>query len=125
MIHDVFIYTGSAIIIIWGIAHILPAKKVAAGFMPTSKDNLIIVLMEWVSEGLTLIFIGTLVACVYALGGIDNKAASSAVVLSSIMLFIMAFWTFLTGSKTAILPIKICPFVKIVVGVLFLVGLTI
>jgi hypothetical protein len=109
----------------WGVAHILPAKKILEAYKPASRDNLLIVLMTWVSEGLGLIFIGVLVASVYALGKGNNAAAAGAIVISSLMLLIMALWSFLTGAKTSILPMKICPFVKIGVGVLFLLGVTI
>jgi hypothetical protein len=38
------------------------------------------------------------------------------------MLIVMAIWTALTGARTPIIPIKICPFVKTIVAILFILG---
>jgi hypothetical protein len=38
------------------------------------------------------------------------------------MLIVMAIWTALTGAKTSNIPTKICPFVLMVVAILFLTG---
>jgi hypothetical protein len=35
-----------------------PTRAVAAGFEPVSLDNRRILVMEWIAEGVTLIFIG-------------------------------------------------------------------
>ena len=62
---DVLLYIGSTVILIWGIAHIVPTKSVVKGFGGISEDNIRIITMEWVAEGLTLCFIGLLVLLVY------------------------------------------------------------
>jgi hypothetical protein len=38
------------------------------------------------------------------------------------MLIVMAILTGFTGARTSIVPIKICPFVKTVVAILFFLG---
>jgi hypothetical protein len=38
------------------------------------------------------------------------------------MLVVMAVLTALTGARTKIIPIKICPFVKLAVAVMFVLG---
>jgi hypothetical protein len=119
---DILVYLGGAVITLWGIAHIAPTKSVVAGFGAISEDNRRIITMEWAAEGLTLSFIGLLVLLVTAVDGSQNSASLSVYRVSAAMLLVMAGWTLLTGARTSILPIKICPVVKTAVAVLFLVG---
>jgi hypothetical protein len=79
-------------------------------------------MMEWVAEGLTLCFIGLLVLLINILGGTTNNVSRIVFRISAGMLIIMAIWTALTGSRTSVIPIKICPFVKAAVAIMFLVG---
>ena len=61
MTPTVLLYLGSIVITLWGVSHIIPTKSVVAGFGTLSSDNYRIITMEWVAEGLTIIFIGLLV----------------------------------------------------------------
>jgi hypothetical protein len=119
---DVILYAGSIVILLWGVAHIVPTKSVVNGFGPISEDNKRIITMEWVAEGLTLCFIGLLVLFITILGG--SQAQVSIIVYRAVafMLLIMAGWTFFTGARTSIVPIKICPIVKTAVAILFFLG---
>ncbi len=122
MASDVLAYLGAAVITVWGIAHIAPTKGVVAGFGAISQDNRRIILMEWAAEGLTLAFIGLLVLLITAIHGSDDPVSLSVYRISGAMLLVMAVWTLLTGARTSIVPIKICPAVKTAVAVLFLVS---
>ncbi|MFC1926322.1 hypothetical protein ACFLWV_01050 [Chloroflexota bacterium] len=122
MASDIVLYIGSAVIIMWGIAHIIPTKPVVAGFGPISEDNKRIITMEWIAEGLTLCFIGLLVLLITALNGSENPAALNVYRISAIMLIALAGVSLFTGARTSIVPIKICPIVKTVVAVLFILG---
>jgi hypothetical protein len=122
IMNDILLYVGSAIIIVWGIAHIVPTRNVVNGFGQISADNKRIIIMEWVAEGLTLCFIGLLVLFVTVLENSQNDASLIVYRASAGMLIVMAIWTGLTGARTPIIPIKICPFVKIIVAVLFILG---
>ncbi|HWQ65785.1 MAG TPA: hypothetical protein VN372_02825 [Methanospirillum sp.] len=53
---EILIYLGSILAMIWGIAHIFPGKSVVSGFGQISEDNKKIILMEWLSEGLTFLY---------------------------------------------------------------------
>lgn len=117
------IYAGSGIIAIWGIAHILPVRSVVAGFGNISRDNQNILTMEWISEGLTLLFIGILATYVLYTGGVENPVSKIVILALAAMLFVFAGVTALTGARTALLPIKICPFVKTFVALLFITGI--
>ncbi len=122
MINDILLYVGSGVITLWGVSHIVPVKGVVDGFGPISVDNRRIITMEWVVEGLTLCFIGLLVLVVTLLGGSGNPVSIIVYRASAVMLLVMAGWTAVTGARTSIVPIKICPFVKGAVAVLFLLG---
>ena len=78
--------------------------------------------MEWTAEGLTLAFIGLLVLLITALHGSEDSVSLSVYRISAVMLLVMAVWTLMTGARTSIVPIKICPAVKTAVAALFLVG---
>ena len=120
MATDILVYLGSAIITAWGIAHIAPTRGVVAGFGAISQDNRQIILMEWAAEGLTLAFIGLLVMLITAIHGSENSVSLTVYRISAVMLLVMAGWTLMTGARTSIVPIKVCPAVKTAVAVLFL-----
>lgn len=122
MLNDILIYIGSVVIIIWGIAHIVPTKSVIAGFGPVSQDNKRIITMEWIAEGLTLCFIGLLAIFITATGGSQNPVSRNVYRASALMLIVMAVLTGVTGARTSVIPIKICPAVKTVVAILFFLG---
>jgi phosphoglycerol transferase MdoB-like AlkP superfamily enzyme len=122
MVNEILLYIGSAVITLWGIAHIIPTKSVVNGFGSISQDNKRIITMEWIAEGLTLCFIGVLVFLVTILTESQNQTALIVYRASAIMLLIMAGLTLFTGARTAVIPIKICPFVKTAVAILYLLG---
>ena len=122
IINEILLYIGAALITVWGIAHIVPTKSVVNGFGQISQDNKRIITMEWIAEGLTLCFIGVLVLLVTVFVGPQNPASHIVYWASAAMLVVMAILTASTGARTSILPIKICPAVKIAVAILFLLG---
>jgi hypothetical protein len=122
MTSEVLICAGSVIIMLWGIAHIYPVRNVVAGFGPVSMDNRRIITMEWVAEGLALLFIGILTSIVTYAGGLSNPVSIMVIRASAVMLLILAGLSAVTGAKTAILPMKICPFVKFACAMLLIAG---
>ena len=122
MSDTILLYLGAAILFVWGVAHIIPARNVVAGFGPLSEDNRINITMEWVAEGLALAFVGVLVALVTAAGGANDPVA--VVVVWAVVAFciLMGGWTFIAGRRSSILPIRLCPLVLAVVAVLLVVG---
>jgi len=117
----ILLYLGSGLTVIWGVAHIFPTKSVVQGFGEISIDNKRIITMEWITEGLALIFIGVLVAAVTVID--SSTAVSTAVYLiSAIMLLVMALLSLFTGFKVRFLPFKLCPFIFTASAVLILIG---
>ncbi len=124
MTSEIFVYAGSVIIIVWGFAHIAPVRQVVAGFGPISDDNRRIITMEWIAEGLFLVLMGLLALLVICAGGPRNPVSLLVIQALAIMLVVLAGLTALTGARTAIVPMKICPLVKIACALLFIAGVT-
>jgi hypothetical protein len=122
MVSDALLYAGSAIITLWGIAHILPTESVVNGFGQISQDNKRIITMEWIAEGLAMCFIGILVLFVALFDEAESDVSVIVYGESAVMLVAMAVLTALTGARTSIVPIKICPFVKLALATLFILG---
>ena len=122
MTNNFLLYIGSVLIFLWGVAHIIPTKSVVQNFGEISRDNKRIITMEWIAEGLMLVFIGMLVFFVTVLG--ENKSVTAIFVflVSAVTLFILALVSFFTGARTSITPMKLCPYIKILCGVLILIG---
>ena len=118
----VVLLVGSLIITVWGIAHLFPTRSIVNGFGPISVDNRRIIKMEWIAEGLTLCFIGVLVLLVTSFAGPRNLVSVLVYQAAAWMLVVMAVLTFVTGAKTSITPIKVCPLVKSIVAILLFMG---
>jgi hypothetical protein len=113
---------GSIIVLVWGIAHMVPTKSVVKGFGEISQDNKRILTMEWLAEGVALCFIGLLGLLVTFHG--DPAGFTATIVYRAIggALIAMAVIAGLTGARTSVIPIKICPVILGVAAILFLVG---
>lgn len=117
--NQVLVYVGSAIIIVWGIAHIIPTKNIVAGFGAISADNRKVIVMETIAEGATLIFLGVLPLLVTVL---SDQASTVVYLACAVMLLVMAVLTLLTGARTPVIWYKICPAVKTVVAALYFIA---
>jgi hypothetical protein len=105
-----FLYIGAGLTSLWGIAHLFPTKSVVEGFGEITLDNRRIITMEWIVEGVALIFIGLLVAMVTFIDPVSS--VSKAVYgLSIIGLVALAIVSVFTGYKIDFLPFKLCPFI--------------
>ena len=121
MLNQVLLYSGSAFIAFWGIAHLFPTKSVVSGFGEISVDNKRIITMEWIVEGIALIFIGSINATITAID--YTSSISLAIYLSSVIaLLVLAFVSFLTGFKISFLPFKLCPIIFITSAILITLG---
>jgi hypothetical protein len=121
MFGQILIYSGSAFILFWGIAHLFPTRSVVSGFGEISADNKRIITMEWIIEGIALIFIGAINAIVTAID--HTSTISLAIYLSSaVVLIVLAFVSLLTGFKISFLPFKLCPVIFITSAVLIILG---
>ncbi|MFH1852999.1 MAG: hypothetical protein ABIA75_11710 [Candidatus Neomarinimicrobiota bacterium] len=119
--NTVLLYLGVVIITLWGIGHLAPTRNIIAGFGDLSADNRRIITMEWIAEGLTLVFLGILVLLVNWLAP-DSVGALIATRAAAAMLLALAALSLFTGARTAVLPMKLCPAVKTLTALLFLIG---
>jgi hypothetical protein len=115
-------YVGSIMILVWGIAHLVPTRSVVNGFGAISQDNRRIITMEWVAAGIAMVFIGVLNLVVTASGQFLDPVALIVYRTSGIVLIALTVLSKLTGARTAIVPMKVCPYVQMAAGILFLVG---
>jgi len=120
--NSVLLYIGSGIIIFWGIAHIVPTWSVVKGFGEISPQNRRIITMEWLAEGLTLMFIGVLVVLITFYYDPTNVISQLAYRVCAGMLVLLALLTLLTGFRTKIIPMKLCPAVKILAATFLILG---
>lgn len=119
----IILYVGSIVIILWGIAHIvIPTRGIVQGFGPISIDNKRILTMEWIMEGLALIFIGALVILVTLFAGVENSASTLVYRSSGVMLGAMAGVSLFTGARTSIIPMKLCPPIFVSVAIVYWLG---
>lgn len=119
-VQAVLLYCGSIVIFSWGVGHLIPTRSVVAGFGQISRDNTRIITMEWILEGLTLCFLGVLVALAALVIGSGEPATRLVARAAGGMLLVMATVSVFTGARTAVLPMKLCPVVKSVVAAAWL-----
>ena len=77
--------------------------------------------MEWILEGVTLIFLGALTA-ILAIIDIANEISQIVLIAISIVLLIMAIISLFTGFRVNFLPYKLCPIIFSVSAILILIG---
>ena len=121
MINQIFLYIGSTLTMIWGIAHLFPTKSVVNGFGDITADNKRIITMEWIIEGVFLIFIGLLCA---GLTFLDHSSIISnyVFIFSSVFLFVLAIISLFTGFRVNFLPYKLCPLIFSLSATLIIIG---
>lgn len=122
MINIILLIIGSVSVIIWGSAHLFPTKSVVKGFGDISADNKNILKMEWINEGLSLIFVGILVLLITVLGDPKNISNTVVYIASSCFLFSMAILSLFTGFRVNFLPYKLCPLIFSISGILIILG---
>jgi len=121
-VNEILIYIGSAIIILWGIAHLIPTRAIVKGFGDISADNKKVLAMEIIAEGLTLIFLGLVPLLFIIMSDGENVTVNRIISACALMLLAMALLTLFTGARTSVIWYKICPAVKTVAAVLFMLG---
>jgi hypothetical protein len=121
MANQVLLYSGSFFLLFWGLAHLFPTRSVVRGFGDISVDNKRIITMEWITEGVALIFIAVVVSCVTFL---DHTSVISKSIywIVFVMLNTLSAISLLTGFRVAFLPYKLCPAIFSMASILILLG---
>ena len=105
---EILAFAGGLVLIVWGAAHIAPTRSVVASFQPITHDNRLVLVLEWVAEGFTHIFVGVLVILVTA---VDGTAASGSKVVyraTAVFLVLLVGLTAATGARTPVVWYRIC-----------------
>ena len=121
MADQILLYIGSALTVIWGIAHLFPTKSVVQGFGDISIDNKRIITMEWIIEGVALIFIGVLVGAVTVVDA-TNTVSTVVYSISICGLLVLALVSLFTGFRISFLPFRLCPFIFTASAALIFIG---
>lgn len=109
MVSIVLVMIGGILPCLWGITHIFPLKGVVNDFGEISIDNKRILQMEWLTEAITLIFIGVVIFAILLIG---EPASLTARVVYGVLCFKLLSMTILslfTGFKINFFPYKLCP----------------
>jgi hypothetical protein len=122
MTGNVLLYLASFLTVVWGVAHLFPTKNVVKGFGDISLDNRHVITMEWINEGATLIFIGTLVTAV-TLTDSTGLVTRTVYWLAIIMLNALSIISLFTGFKVNFLPYRLCPIIFTGSSILILLGM--
>jgi len=122
MINQITLYLGAAFVTFWGIAHLFSTASVVRGFGSLSPDNKNILTMEWIIEGLTLIFIGMLVALVTIINPF-NTVSKAVYWLAFGMLNVLSIVSIFTGFKVNFIAFKLCPVIFTGASILILWGI--
>ncbi len=121
MIGVILTYIGSFFIFAWGVAHLFPTRKVVSAFGEISADNKRIIQMEWITEGVALIFIGVLVAIVTYVD--RTSVVSRAVCWTSFgALNVLSIVSLFTGFRHPFIMFKLCPFIFTGSSILIVIG---
>jgi len=122
MANQILAYIGAGFVSLWGISHLFPTKNVVEGFGEISEDNRNIIRMEWIIEGVAMIFIGALVATVTV---VDPTSPVTRAVywLAVIGLNMLSLVSLATGFKVNFIPFKLCPVIFTGSSILILLGI--
>ena len=107
---------------LWGISHLFPTAGVVKDFGDISSNNKLIITMEWIVEGVSLIFLGLLTIIVTKTDN-ESKLARNVYISIVTMLFALAIVSLFTGFRIDFLPFKLCPVIFSTSAILIIVGM--
>ena len=122
MVGAILQYIASVLLVSWGTAHLFPTRAVVVAFGNISVENSHTIAMEWILEGVSLIFIGILVATVTFLDR-TSPAALAVYWLSFGTLNVFSAVSWFTGFKNSFIAFKLCPFIFTGASLLILFGI--
>jgi hypothetical protein len=120
--NQVLLYTGGGLTLFWGAAHLYPTTKVVHGFGGISRDNRLIITMEWIAEAILLIFAGVLVLLMTARFGATNAASQTTAAATATMLLVLAGVSAATGGRVDFIMYRLCVPIFTLSAVLILAG---
>lgn len=116
------LYAGGALTILWGTVHLYPTQKVVRGFGSITRDNRLVLTMEWITEAILLVFTGTLVVVMTARFGAGGEATQTTSAVSAVMLLVLAAVSAATGGRVDFIMYRLCAPIFALSAVLILAG---
>ncbi len=124
MLSYLLLFAGAGSVGFWGAMHLVKTRPVVAGFEPLSADNRHVLTMEWIVEGVALLFVAALVLVTAFVQGPTNPGALLVFQMSALFLLVMAAVSLFTGSRAEPLPYKLCaPIFTLAALMIFLGGM--
>lgn len=119
--NDVLLFAAAAPLAVWGLAHLVMTRRIVSGFGLSSEDDQRVVTMEWIGEGVTLVFLATLVTAV----ALAEPDATGRVVLWLVvgMLNVMSAVSLATGFRVDFIAYRLCPVIFTGASLLVVAGL--
>lgn len=99
---------GSLAVAFWGIMHLVKTRPVVAGFEPLTDDNRHVLRMEWIVEGVSLVFVAVLIMVMTVVQGPQTAGSQLVYGMAGGFLVTMAVVSLLTGARASPLPYKLC-----------------
>jgi len=106
-VNDILLFGAAAFLAVWGVAHLVKTRDVVSGFGLTTVDDRRVVTMEWIGEGLTVVFLAGLITTV-ALAGLGTTGRA-VLWLSVVMLNVMSAVSLATGFRVDVIAYRLCP----------------
>lgn len=122
LMRESLLYLGGALTILWGIAHLYPTKKVVHSFGRITRDNQLILTMEWIAEAILLIFGGVLVVVMTARFGAGDAATQTTATATAAMLLVLSAVSAATGGRVDFIMYRLCTPIFALSATLILVG---
>lgn len=116
------LYIAAILPLLWGISHLFPTANVVEGFGNISHDNKMIITMEWIIEGVALIFIGMLIIIITKTDT-ESKLAKNIYLSIIFTLFTLTIVSIFTGFRIDFVPFRLCPFIFSTSAILILIGM--
>jgi hypothetical protein len=117
----ILLYLGAALPLLWGAAHLVPTRSILEGFGDSVPDNRRIVAMEWIGEGVALIFLGLFVFVVTLIDP-STLQARAVYAVAFVMLNTLSLVSLFTGFKNGFILFKLCPVIFTASSLLILAG---
>ena len=118
------LYIAGALTLLWGISHLFPTANVVMDFGDISTNNKLIITMEWIVEGVSLIFLG-LLTIIVTMTDSESKLSKNMYISIVTMLFTLAIISLFTGFRIDFLPFKLCPAIFSTSAILIIAGMKI
>lgn len=104
---DMLLYLAAVALAGWGGAHLVKTGAVMDGFGPMPPDHRRVFTMEWIMEGLALIFIAAL--AVAMAWGEPTSAGRVVLWICVVMLNAMSVVSLATGARVDFIAYRLCP----------------